>query len=258
MICLEKTGAREKLQTLQHSLKTCLALTESIKVDFTPGRDLEVLRPKELPDKPSLATTAGQARLMHDLASIELQAMELGVRTLIEFPEAPLHFREELAEITLGEGRHFKLCIDVLDELGLPWGSFPTHMALWNSTTPSDSLLDRILIVHRYLEGSGLDASEGILRKLNGVESKLAKPVVETILREEVDHVAFGSRWYHQMCGEQKLDSTEDFKTRFVKLKNQIPRRMERISRPLRKKAGFTDGEIDFLESWRSQFLEKR
>ncbi|MGE0632093.1 MAG: DUF455 family protein [Pseudobdellovibrionaceae bacterium] len=257
MICLEMNTAQEKVESLEGTLQYCLALNNSVKVDFRPARDLEILKPKDLPDKLPLSTAAGQARLMHDLGSIELQAMELGVRTLLEFPDAPREFREELAEITRGEKRHFEMCLRVLEDLGHPWRSFPTHMALWNSTSCEDSLLDRILIVHRYLEGSGLDASEGILRKLNGTESRLSKPVVETILREEVDHVAFGSKWYHQICKDQKIDSTHDFGSRMNKLRVQLPKRMERISKPLRLNAGFTESEIEFLESWRDQYFKR-
>ena len=174
--------------------------------------------------------------------------MELGLRTLVEFPEAPREFREELAEITLGEGRHLGLCLQGLNDLDIEWGHWNVHTALLNAVDESDSLLDRILIVHRYLEGSGLDAGESILKRLNGCVSPVARPVVQTIRTEEVDHVLFGSRWYRTVCETEKLDPSHDFSQRIEIINRLVPRR-ERIDHDLRKQAGFTEHEIAVLET---------
>lgn len=220
-----------------------------------PGRDVQILALRDLPPKKGLSTREGQARLVHDLASIELQAMELGLRTLIEFPNAPRAFREELAEVTRDEGRHFKLCLEALDDLEMPWGSFPTHITLWSAVDSSDSLLDRILIVHRYLEGSGLDATDTIMRRLSGVPAREALSAVEVISRDEMGHVQFGSRWYHNILKEEGLSSADDFEPRLMRLFKNIPRRVEPISRSLRLQAGFLDSEIDTLEAVRERWL---
>jgi uncharacterized ferritin-like protein (DUF455 family) len=173
--------------------------------------------------------------------------MELGVRTLIEFPAAPAAFREELAQVTLEEGKHLRLCVEALFELGFPWGSFAAHNGLWQCVSNEDSLLDRIVIVHRYLEGSGLDASETILRRLSGVRAKEALRAGEVIGRDEVAHVQFGSRWYHRLVSEAGLDSREDFRLRLERLFTRIPRRLEPINDELRRSAGFTGDEIETL-----------
>jgi len=212
------------------------------------ARDVGVVNKSQLPPKPGLSTREGQARLLHDLGSIELQAMELGVRTLVEFPEAPRAFREELADITLGEGRHLGLCLQGLNDLDLEWGHWDVHTALLKAVDTSDSLLDRILIVHRYLEGNGLDAGESILKRLNGTLSPVARPVVQTIRTEEVDHVLFGSRWYRSICETQKLDPSDDFSKRIQIINRLVPRR-ERMDHDLRKQAGFTEHEIAVLET---------
>ncbi len=228
------------------------------RVPEIPGRDVQILALRDLPPKKGLSTIEGQARLIHDLASIELQAMELGLRTLIEFPDAPPAFREQLAFVTHDEGRHLRLCLDALDTLGLPWGSFPTHATLWTATDVSDSLLDRILIVHRYLEGSGLDATDTILRRLSGVPGAgVAAHAIEVIARDEVGHVLFGSRWYHHLLREQGLRAEDDFSARLQRLFANIPRRVEPISRSLRQRAGFLDFEIDELERVRERWLDK-
>lgn len=252
---LLETSAHGKLAALDENLEQLLKGGDWV-IPLQPGRDVQILSLRGLPPKKGLATREGQARLVHDLASIELQAMELCLRTLIEFPDAPRKFREELAGIAHDEGRHFKLCLDTLDDLEKPWGSFATHSKLWAAANSSDSLLDRILIVHRYLEGSGLDATDTILRRLSGVPSAEATRTIEIISRDEMGHVQFGSRWYHNILKSEGLNSADDFEPRLMKLFKNIPRRVEPISRPLRLKAGFLDAEIDVLEMVRERWLK--
>jgi uncharacterized ferritin-like protein (DUF455 family) len=248
---LTVAGVWEKLERVPRDLAEALEGRLRI-VPEAPGRDLEVRPPEGLPKKRGLASREGQARMLHDLASIELQALELGLRTLIEYPEAPAGFREELAAVTASEATHLRLCLEALEHLGHPWGSWPAHISLWQAVGSGEPLLDRILIVHRYLEGSGLDAGETLLRRLLGVAQGPAHAVVGQIVREEVGHVEFGSRWYRKICELEKLDPSDDFSKRFLSLVERIPKRIEPVSRELRRKAGFTDAEISFLEEYRA------
>jgi uncharacterized ferritin-like protein (DUF455 family) len=240
-------------------LPQVLAAAEGLSSSVAPeqlGRDIKVVSPADLPNKPGLSSKLGQARLLHDLANIELQAMELAVRSYAEYPEAPARFRMELADLALSEGRHLQLCLERLNFLEVPWGHWDAHLSLWNLVAPEDSLIDRILIVHRYLEGSGLDAGESILRRLSGVGDKQVRDCVRTIVDEEVDHVIFGSRWFRYFCAQEKLDPEKEFAKRIPRIAQQAPRR-ERLSHELRKKAGFTAAELETLESVSHELLAK-
>lgn len=237
----------EKLRRLEDNLQHLLS-GGSVEVPENPGRDVQTKPAKELPPKKGLSFREGQARLLHDLASIELQAMELGLRTLSEFPEAPTEFRERLGDIVREEARHLALCLRGLESLELPWGSFPTHLGLWRATAPTDSLLDRILIVHRYLEGAGLDASETFLRRLDGVDAPAVREAVRVIRAEEVGHVLFGSEWYRRVAVLEGVDPEQDFPKRLTRLFDRLPRRREPIAKEMRRQSGFTDVEIEVLE----------
>jgi uncharacterized ferritin-like protein (DUF455 family) len=226
-----------------------------LTVPDQPARNITVLHPKLHPPKKGLSTKQGQLRLLHDLGNIELQAMELAVRTLCEFPDAPPQFRDELSVIAKDEARHFGLCLDAMESLGGSWGDIPIHLSLWNATAKEDSLLDRILIVHRYLEGSGIDAGDTFLRRLDGIAEGKLHGVVKTIFNEEIGHVQFGSRWYFETCKAQGIDPEIDFPQRMAKLNHRLPRRIETISRQQRLKAGFTESEIDYLIARREQCL---
>lgn len=225
--------------------------------DLVPARDVPIMPLKFHPDKKGLSTAEGQARMLHDLANIELQAMELGLRTLCDFSDAPQAFKEELYAVTKSEADHLEMCLIEIEKLGFKWGDWPVHTALWDCTSTKDSLLDRILIVHRYLEGSGLDAGDTLIRRLKGVDSKSVLMAVERINREEVGHVLFGSEWYLRLCRDGKIDPEIDYPARMKDLRWSLPKRMEPINVELRRKAGFSDLEIKYLQELRESFLEK-
>ena len=248
----------KKILIIRQSSERIFNLSIKESAPLIPARDITMLAPKELPPKKGLSTKEGQARLLHDLASIELQAMELGLRTLVEFPQAPKEFRENLWQITLSESEHLEMCLTEIEGLGYQWGSWPVHCALWSATNEKDSLLDRILIVHRFLEGSGLDAGETILRRLQGVDSNAIKKAAEKIFHDEIGHVEFGSNWYRKICAEENIDPNTDFSSRMDKLRWTLPKRVENIAVDLRKKAGFTDLEIAYLQNLRLSFLGKK
>lgn len=247
----------EKIQNIEKSCEEALKLTSPYAVPEDPARDVLVLHPKMHPPKKGFSTVEGQARMLHDLASIELQAMELGVRTLVEYPEAPIGFREELMAVTVSEAQHLRMCIEGIESLGYKWGDWPVHLALWKAVSVEDSLLDRILIVHRYLEGSGLDAGDTLIRRLEGTAGKVTiQKIVKQINFEEIGHVDFGSRWYREICRSEKLDAAEDFPARMDSLRQRLPKRVEPLNRDLRMKAGFSEEEIQYYENLRLDFLK--
>lgn len=252
MNILNTASAREKIRGITTSCH--LALQGKLELpSAAPARDVEVLPFKKLPPKKGVGSVEGRARLLHDLASIELQAMELGVRTLIEYPEASLEYREKLAEVTIDEGRHFELCLNSLEELGYRWGDWPVHLSLWNTVKTGESLMDRVLIVHRYLEASGLDAGAKILSRLAGLPQKdAAWAAMERIHREEVGHVDFGSQWYRDLCREIRVDPDHDFRERMTRLRATLPYRTENLDVESRLKGGFTMEEIRVLEEMRA------
>jgi len=255
MFSLETPDVWEKIKNIQKSCEFSLN-GGSMGIPVVPNRDVVILDSKLHPPKLGFSKLEGQARMLHDLASIELQAMELGLRTLAEFPEAPQEFREELMAVTVSEGTHLRLCLEGIQDLGFKWGDWPVHCALWDAVSSEDSLLDRILIVHRYLEGSGLDAGSYLIQRLDGVDDgKLTKKIVGQINFEEIGHVDFGSQWYRKICKLEGIEAADDFPRRMESLRRVLPKRMEKINRDLRRKAGFTEEEINYCEIYRESIL---
>lgn len=248
----------EKIKNIQKSCEEAMKLTSPYElVPEEPARDIQILHPKDHPAKKGFSSIEGQARMLHDLASIELQAMELGLRTLVEYPDAPQAFREELMAVTVNEAEHLAMCLEGIETLGHKWGDWPVHTALWRAVHVEDSLLDRILIVHRYLEGSGLDAGDTLIRRLEGTAGKQTiQHIVKQINREEIGHVNFGSEWYRNICKIEKRDAAADFPERMNSLRMRLPKRVEPLNHELRIKAGFTEEEIIYHEKLRLDFLK--
>ena len=243
-------AARDKIATIESTVAAFLRSTESLAWPIELGRDIETRAGYLLPPKPKLSSQDGQGRLLHDVANIELQAMELAMRTLGEYPEAPRAFREELADLALQEAKHLRLCLDAMDELERPWGTWPIHLALWEQAPikaiTRTSLLERVFVVHRHMEGSGLDAGSAILTRLSGVGRTRAKAVVQLILKEEVDHVAFGTKWYRTLCLSEGLDPDSCFAELLPRALANSPR-TEKFDMDLRRRAGFNESEIQCL-----------
>lgn len=246
---------RSKLRFVEANVEAALKGVVC-EIPEVPARGpLTVLLPNLHPPKKGFSTKEGRARLLHDLANIELQAMELGLRTLFEYPEAPEALKVELAELTLSEARHLRMCMDGLNDLGFEWGHWPVHIALWQAVRSSDSLVDRMLIVHRYLEGSGLDAQDTLLRRIEGVADRSTHAILKQIHREEIDHVAFGSRWYRELLPSELGNDATEFCQRLTRLRSQLPKRIEPICHRWRVEAGFTSDEISVLEEFRQSWF---
>ena len=111
--------------------------------------------------------------------------------------------------------------------------------------------------MHRYLEGSGLDAGDTLLKRLAGVDAGAVLKAVKIINDEEVGHVLFGSHWYRYHCELENLDPAVDFELRMNRLRGLLPKRVGQVNHELRSRAGFSPQEIIYLEKLRESFLEK-
>jgi uncharacterized ferritin-like protein (DUF455 family) len=246
---LEIPGLDQKLAAVEDECQRLLLGQVHVPPSH-PARDIPVFDRRSLPSRAGLQTSEGQARLLHDLANIELQAMELGVRTLHEFPFAPAEFRHELVSVVLDEARHLRLCLDGICNLGFSWGQWPIHLMLWNTVSRADSLIDRVFIVHGYLEGSGLDAGDQLLSRLSGVINRAPREIVKIIVDEELRHVKFGVSWYRELCRLEGFDPAQDFSARTEKLAARLPARAPAISETARLAAGYTPHEIEFMRKF--------
>ncbi|HJU26208.1 MAG TPA: ferritin-like domain-containing protein, partial [Rhodanobacteraceae bacterium] len=84
---------------------------------------------------------------------------------------------------------------------------------LWEmAVKTSDSCLARMALVPRVLEARGLDVTPGMIARLRAVGDDTTADILEVILREEVGHVAAGSRWFRFCCEREGLEPAAAFR----------------------------------------------
>ena len=213
-----------------------------------PGRpDLPKLVEPKFLEQRKLGSAEGRAVLLHAVAHIEFNAINLAWDAAYRFPNMPEAFYTDWASVAADEARHFTLLNDRLQELGYQYGDFPAHNGLWEMALKTrGDLLTRMALVPRLLEARGLDVTPGIIYKLKHVGDARAVEILQLILSEEIGHVAIGSRWFSYACALANKGVSETF----LGLLRSHASGMVRgpFNRAARLASGFSAEEVDALE----------
>jgi uncharacterized ferritin-like protein (DUF455 family) len=215
-----------------------------------PGLPGRPARPELVPQsrltQRSMATVEGRAALIHALAHIELNAVDLALDIVWRFPGLPEAFYRGWLGVAREEALHFTLLRDHLRSLGYDYGDFPAHNALWEMAQKTRSdVLARVALVPRTLETRGLDASPPIKAKLVGAGDHRAGEILDIILRDEIGHVALGNRWYRWLCVQRGLDPLATYAE--LAERYQAPRPRGPFNLAARRAAGFDEDELRAL-----------
>ena len=191
------------LNALQINPETCIA-----DVAGLPGRpDRPLLVPPQQLKPRSPGTREGLGALIHALAHIEANAINLALDVSWRFAGMPERFYREWLQVAHEEALHFELLREHLLTLGFEYGDFPAHNGLWEMAQKTQgSLLARLALVPRTLEARGLDASIPIRNRLVSVGDHPGAAILDIILRDEIGHVAVDNHWFRYLCSAQNLD----------------------------------------------------
>ncbi|KAK1267899.1 hypothetical protein QJS04_geneDACA008227 [Acorus gramineus] len=159
---------------------------------------------KEVPS-PKESKLPLNAYLLHNLAHVELNAIDLAWDTVVRF--APMRealgdgFFEDFARVADDESRHFTWCSQRLAELGFKYGDMPAHDLLWRECERSSGDVGaRLAVIPLVQEARGLDAGPRLVQKLIGFGDHRTSNIVAKIAEEEVAHVAVGVFWFMSVC----------------------------------------------------------
>ncbi|MEF9385259.1 ferritin-like domain-containing protein [Ralstonia pseudosolanacearum] len=215
-----------------------------------PGRPAApvLVPPSEVPRRRAIDTPHGRAVLLHALAHIEFNAINLALDAVWRFAGMPVAFYRDWMRVAAEEATHFSLLSAHLATLDCRYGDHPAHDGLWQMTekTAADPLA-RMALVPRTLEARGLDAAPPIRAKLAAAGDLAAAGILDIILRDEIGHVAVGNRWYRWLCERAGLDPLPTYR----RLAEQYgaPRLRGPFNLEARRQAGFDDDEIAALEA---------
>jgi uncharacterized ferritin-like protein (DUF455 family) len=215
-----------------------------------PGRPTlpRLVHPARVPRR-SPAKPEGLAALLHAIAHIEFNAINLALDAAWRFEGMPDAFHHDWLRVAAEEAYHFSLLADHLQSLGHAYGDFDAHDGLWSMCEKTaDDVVARMALVPRTLEARGLDATPLIQQKLRQVGTPAALRAVEildVILRDEVGHVAIGNHWYRWLCGQRGLDALRHYPELVERY--AAPRLYPPFNEEARKRAGFSDEELAWL-----------
>ena len=220
---------------------------ELIDVHGTPGRpDRPALVPHTQLKQRSVRTVQGRASLIHALAHIELNAIDLALDVIWRFAGMPETFYRQWLGVAKEEALHFELLRDHLRSMGHDYGDFPAHNALWEMAEKTrHDLLARLALVPRTLEARGLDASPPIKAKLVAAGDLRAGEILDIILHDEIGHVAVGNHWYRFVCAQRGHDPVAAYAE--LAARYNAPRPRGPFNFEARRAAGFSDEEIALL-----------
>ncbi|MGY8995186.1 MAG: ferritin-like domain-containing protein [Alphaproteobacteria bacterium] len=185
-------------------------------IDDRPARPEHpiLLNPGAMPRRRALTTTSGQIALLHALAHIEFNAIDLAWDIAARFPGQPREFYRDWIAVGDDEARHFLMLHERLIDLGSDYGDLPAHDGLWQSALDTrDDLLVRLAIVPLVLEARGLDVTPGMIERLERAGDNQSADILKIIYRDEIGHVAAGTRWYHAVCRERGLEPEKTWRT---------------------------------------------
>jgi uncharacterized ferritin-like protein (DUF455 family) len=198
--------------------------------------------------KRGAGSAEGRAALVHAVAHIEFNAINLACDAVYRFRNMPPSFHGDWLRVAAEEAQHFNLLRDRLRELGHDYGDFPAHRGLWDmARRTAGDVLARMALVPRVLEARGLDVTPGIMERLRRASDHRTADILVIILRDEIGHVAAGTRWFRRVCAERGLDpEAEYFRLLREYLRGELrcPLHLE-----ARRAAGFSESELERLQA---------
>lgn len=212
-----------------------------------PGRPQKpsLVPPLQVPRR-KMDTVEGRASLMHSLAHIEFNAINLALDAIWRFSGMPAQYYEDWLKVAKEEAYHFSLVENYMQSYGYHYGDFEAHNSLWEMVErTADSILARMALVPRTMEARGLDAVPMIRERFKQIKENGAVQILDIILRDEIGHVAIGNHWFNYLCKQSNLSpivTYQELATTYRAPKLKGPFNIE-----ARRLAGFSDEEIELL-----------
>jgi uncharacterized ferritin-like protein (DUF455 family) len=208
----------------------------------------KIVDPRELPPRKDFASKEGLATLIHAITHIEYSAIDLALDAVYRYPYMPIEYKVDWLEVASDEVRHFKMLNNLLMSLDYKYGDFPVHCGLFDASLHTqDNIIDRMAVIPRYYEASGLDVNPQIIKKLaNKSKQKNIKELIDIlniIYDEEIVHVQKGDKWFRYLCDIDGYD-VEDKYMQILSNYNLIKKHRPHLNIKARKEAGFSCGEL--------------
>ena len=212
-----------------------------------PGRpDKPVLvDPKNVP-KRNFINPQGRLSLVHAIAHIEFNAINLALDAVYRFQDMPRQYYTDWIRVAAEEADHFTMLSDYLEQHGVSYGDMPAHNGLWEMAVKTDQdVLIRMALVPRVLEARGLDVTPTMIEKLRPTGDTQLIAALKKIFDEEIGHVKIGTHWFKTLCEERGLEPEKTFLVLIDKYMSGA--KFGPFEKEARLEAGFTAEEMQRL-----------
>jgi uncharacterized ferritin-like protein (DUF455 family) len=239
-----KLAAVHALAAAPPPLDTARAFDDAAEVPGRPPRP-RLVPAAAVPRRP-VGSMTGRIALLHALAHIEFNAVNLALDAVWRFAGLPADYYADWLRVADEEALHYSLLTQRLAALGAAYGDCDAHDGLWEmARKTAHDVLARMALVPRTLEARGLDASPAIRARLAAVGDAESAAVLDVILRDEIGHVAIGNRWFRHLCAQRRLDPVAAY--RRLAVQHDAPRLRGPFNLPARRAAGFDEAELAAL-----------
>jgi uncharacterized ferritin-like protein (DUF455 family) len=226
------------------SLETNAELTSALTIPGGPAKPV-LVNPLQV-EKRSMRTIEGRASLIHAIAHIEFNAINLALDAIWRFANMPKNYYSDWLNVAKEEAYHFSLLNSHLHTLGYQYGDFTGHSSLWEMVDRTkNDVLARMALVPRTMEARGLDASPKLRNKFAQIGDTQATQILDIILHDEIGHVAIGNAWFNWLCEQRDLEPIAAFES--LCLQYSAPKLRPPFNLDARRKAGFSEAELALL-----------
>ncbi len=212
----EKTELAQEAARRWHARRLSLRSPLDPDLPERPGRPAKPeLVPPKATEKRSLHTLPGRIAMLHALAHIELNAVDLALDIVARFATEPVphSFFDGWMQVAFEESKHFRMVRERLKALGADYGDMPAHDGLWQAAhSTRNDLTARLAVVPLILEARGLDVTPSLQEKMRETGDIESADVLKVIYDDEKGHVAIGAKWFRFLCARERRDPAATFK----------------------------------------------
>ncbi len=201
-------------QFLEHDDQIKLNHQNPVRSISLPGLpiNLDLVAPRLLKRR-GMQKQTGRNSLMHAIAHIEFNAINLALDAAYRFRNQESEYYRDWIGVAADEARHFKLIQGYLNQHDCEYGDFPVHNGLWDmAVQTADDVIARMALVPRVLEARGLDVTPSMIERLENVGDLAAVDILTVIYEDEIGHVKIGSHWFNYHCQQQNREPKATFK----------------------------------------------
>lgn len=245
---LTTAAPREKAKlTRQYAAQWRAGEIDEIGSVVLPDRPARPARPElrppaDMPKRRKAGNKAGKIALLHALAHIELNAIDLAWDVMarrfdLAGFELPHAFYDDWIKVADDEARHHLMLEERLNELGAAYGDLPAHDGLWEaSEKTAHDFAARLAVVPMVLEARGLDVTPNLISTMKKQGDERTADIFQIIHDDEITHVRAGTVWFEAWCAHHNLDSETHWQDLVKRYFNGMLKKP--FNHPSREKAG--------------------